>query len=71
MSKEGTVEVTVKIPKEILECLREDILKVSKENEQEYFKRAIIQTVVADLDFFHREPKLILEKHGLLKYYDC
>jgi len=79
MSKQETVEITIKVPKNAIDALREFVLKHNKETEEEYWARDIITSIIAEIDFicYHEpigdgNPKPILEKYGLLKYYhDC
>ena len=74
--KVETVEVTMKVPKNVVEALRGFILKHDTATEQQYWERQAIQTVTADIDCIceaeNLEPMDVIEQYGLLKYYhDC
>jgi len=79
MSKQETVEITIKVPKNAIDALREFVLKHNRETEEEYWARDVIASIIAEIDFicYHEpigdgNPEPILEKYGLLKYYhDC
>jgi len=76
MSKEETVEVTTRVPKNVMAALREFVLKHDNVTEQEYFEREVIRTIVAEIEFFcwHEriddgDPKPTLKRYGLLEHY--
>jgi len=62
MSKQETVEVTLKLPKAIV-----DFLKAMGVDVEEYLTRTIVDNVEADLEadtFYY--PKQLVEKHNLM-----
>ena len=72
MSKEETVEVTIKVPKSVLKALREFILKYDNVTEEEYWRREIPGWIMADIDCICSGPMHIIKQYGLEKYYhDC
>lgn len=82
MSKEETVEVTLKLPKAIVDFLK-DMQTTLNMTVEEYLVFSIIQAVGADLDtndVFVPSPAELVERYGLktallkcngLPYMDC
>ena len=75
MSEEETVEVTIKVPKKVVQVLREFVLKHDNVDEREYWEREAIGVVMADIDCIvvdekidGGDPKPTLKRYGLLKY---
>ena len=71
------VEVTVKVPKNVVKALREYVLKDDSMTEQEYWEKNAVGVVVADIECIASddeeiecEPRIILEKYDLMKYHD-
>ena len=66
MSEEETVEVTVKLPKAIVEFLKD-----MTSNMEEYIVHNIVQMVEADLeaDEFYN-PKQVVEKYNLMPVFE-
>jgi len=78
MSKEETVEISIKVPKNVVAALREFVLKHDPISEQEYWEREAIESVIADIDFFcdkeridGGDPEPTIKKYGLENYHDC
>lgn len=70
------VEVTMKVPKNVVEALREFVLKHDTVTEQEFWTREAISVIVGDIKCVCADAKLdpipIMEKYNLLRYYnDC
>ena len=71
MSKEETVEVTIKVPKAIVEFLRALGENVLGEKPEEYMVRQIVDSIAADLEadaFF--DPKEFVRKFNLLPVFE-
>jgi len=63
MSKQETVEITVKLPKAIV-----DYLKCMKSDVAEYIQSSVVGYIQADIEFEHMHPILpekVMEKYGL------
>jgi len=72
MSEKELVEVTVKVPKGIIQFLN-DIIPTSKyDNIQEYLKDSIISRVEGDIDadIFSPSVKGVAEKYDLKEEFD-
>jgi len=73
---EELVEVRFKAPKNVMAALREFVLKHDRITEEKYWARETPGWVIAEIDCIcgetHLDPKPILKKYGLMKYYhDC
>lgn len=66
--------MTVQVPKNAMDALKEFILKHDTVTEQEYWEREAVNWIIADIDCICSEldeyPEPILEHYGLLKHYD-
>jgi len=74
--KEETVEVTIKVPKNVVKALKEFVVKYEKLTPQKWWEKNAPGWVVADIDCICADEKLdpepILKQYGILKYYgDC
>jgi phage-related protein len=76
MKEQKTVEVTIKVPKNVMEALKFFVLEHEGLTDQEWWQREAPGWVVADIDCIcadkKLDPKPIIKRYGLKKYYhDC
>ena len=72
MSKTETIEVTLKVPKGIMQFLNDIIPSTNYDSLHEYLEDAIISRVQADIegDMFNPTLKAVAERYGLKEEFD-
>jgi len=72
MSEKELVEVTIKVPKGIMQFLNDIIPVTNYDSIQEYLKDAIISRVEGDIDanIFYPDVKRVAERYDLKEEFD-